>query len=68
MQGIINISFWVKGTKGQGKVKFVSVKRGRERGTYFETVEWSLQFEDGRMIQLLEKEGGKESLRGANFE
>src|ERR1700761_257026 len=42
-QGTINISFWVKGTKGAAKTKFVAVK---QRGGFFETLEWSLRGED----------------------
>lgn len=52
LHGIIDITFWVKGTKGQGEVKFVSLRKKRDG--YFETLEWSLTMEDGRQVQLLD--------------
>jgi cytochrome c oxidase assembly factor 1 len=52
LHGIINVSFWVKGTKGKGQVKFVSVRKKRDG--YFETLEWSLKMEDGKELQLLD--------------
>lgn len=55
LHGNINISFWVKGNKQSGLVKFVSVRRRRDG--YFETLEWSLKTDDGRVLQLLEIEG-----------
>ena len=55
LHGNIDISFWVKGTKGKGLVKFVSVRRSRSG--YFETLEWSLTTEDGTVLQLLEVDG-----------
>ena len=58
LHGIIDISFWVKGTKGVGKTKFVSVRKKRDG--YFETLEWSLKMEDGRVVQLLE--GGQKGV------
>jgi len=63
MQGVIDISFWVKGTRGSAKTKFVSVRK-RERGGFFETVEWSLIMQDGRVVQLLEQEGTRDPLEG----
>ncbi|KIW91426.1 uncharacterized protein Z519_08322 [Cladophialophora bantiana CBS 173.52] len=66
MQGTIDISFWVKGTKGKAKTKFVSLRRSR--GGYFETLEWSLQMEDGTVVQLLEKEGTRDPLEGQRFD
>jgi cytochrome c oxidase assembly factor 1 len=65
MQGTIDISFWVKGTKGTAKTKFVALKR---RGGFFETMEWSLWTEDGRELQLLEQEGTKDPLQGQSFD
>ncbi|KAJ9607933.1 cytochrome oxidase assembly protein 1 [Cladophialophora chaetospira] len=65
MQGTINISFWVKGTKGLAKTRFVAVKR---RGGFFETLEWSLKTEDGRELQLLEMEGTRDPLEGQSFD
>ena len=65
MQGTINISFWVKGTKGAAKTKFVALKR---RGGFFETVEWSLRTEDGREVQLLEREGTRDPLEAQRFD
>ncbi|RMZ84286.1 hypothetical protein DV738_g731, partial [Chaetothyriales sp. CBS 135597] len=55
LQGRINISFWVKGTKGTGQVKFVSGRKAKSR--FFETTEWSLKTEDGTELQLLELGG-----------
>ena len=52
LHGVIDISFWVKGTKGMGKTKFVSVRKRRDG--YFETLEWSMVMEDGRVVQLLD--------------
>ncbi|OQV01377.1 hypothetical protein CLAIMM_06749 [Cladophialophora immunda] len=66
MQGTIDISFWVKGTRGKAKTKFVSLRKSR--GGFFETLEWSLQMEDGTMVQLLEKEGTRDPLEGQRFD
>ncbi|KAJ9660304.1 cytochrome oxidase assembly protein 1 [Neophaeococcomyces mojaviensis] len=55
LHGSIDISFWVKGTKRTGKVRFVSVRKRRDG--YFETLEWSLTDDTGRTVQLLEVEG-----------
>ncbi|KEF51157.1 uncharacterized protein A1O9_12771 [Exophiala aquamarina CBS 119918] len=52
MHGVINIRFWVKGTRAQAETKFVSL-RARKTG-FFETLEWSLKLEDGTVVQLLE--------------
>lgn len=52
MHGIIDIRFWVKGTKAQAETKFTSLRR-RKTG-FFETLEWSLKLEDGTVVQLLE--------------
>ena len=56
LHGVIDISFWVKGTKAQGRTRFVS--RRKKRNGFFETTEWSLTTEEGEVIQLLE-EGGR---------
>lgn len=66
MQGTIDITFWVKGTKGTAQTKFVSIrKKGAE---FFETLEWSLQSPgaDGQSqtIQLLEMEGTRDPIAG----
>ncbi|KAA8649224.1 cytochrome c oxidase assembly factor 1 family protein [Aspergillus tanneri] len=53
LHGRIDISFWVKGTKSQGKMKFRSIRPNRM--SYFHTEEWSLETEDGTVIQLLDK-------------
>ncbi|CAI7662227.1 unnamed protein product [Penicillium bialowiezense] len=53
LHGRINISFWVKGTKAQGKMKFHSIRP--DRMSYFNTQEWSLETEDGEVIHLLDK-------------
>lgn len=52
LHGVIDISFWVKGTKGVGKTKFVSVRKRRDG--FFETLEWSLAMEGGEEVQLLD--------------
>lgn len=68
MQGVIDISFKVKGTKGTATTKFVSV-RSKARGGYFETVEWSLKMDgSGEVVQLLEEEGAKDPLEGTRFD
>ncbi|KIX92223.1 uncharacterized protein Z520_12104 [Fonsecaea multimorphosa CBS 102226] len=67
MQGVIDISFWVKGTRGTAKTKFVSLRR-KSRGGFFETLEWSLQTEDGTVVQLLDKEGTRDPLEGQRFD
>lgn len=55
LHGIINISFWVKGTKAKALTKFVSAREKRDG--YFQTSEWSLKTKDGRVVQLLGFEG-----------
>ncbi|KAH0844541.1 hypothetical protein AYO21_08569 [Fonsecaea monophora] len=67
MQGTIDISFWVKGTRGTAKTKFVSLRRN-SRGGFFETLEWSLQTEDGTVVQLLDKEGTRDPLEGQRLD
>jgi cytochrome c oxidase assembly factor 1 len=52
MQGNIDITFWVKGTRGVAKTRFVA-RRKEKRGT-FATEEWSLTKEDGSVLHLLE--------------
>ncbi|MCJ1475336.1 hypothetical protein MMC13_003998 [Lambiella insularis] len=54
LHGKINISFGVKGKTGKGLMRFRSVRKTRMG--YFETQEWSLETEDGEIIQLLEEE------------
>ncbi|KAK5110713.1 hypothetical protein LTR62_005590 [Meristemomyces frigidus] len=54
LHGRIDISFWVKGTKGKGLMKFRSVRRTRMG--FFETTDWSLKPEDGEVISLLQAE------------
>lgn len=51
LHGKIDISFWVKGTKSRGKMRFKSVRP--ERMSYFRTEEWSLETEDGTVVSLL---------------
>lgn len=59
LHGRIDISFWVKGTKKQGLVRFMSVRPKRDG--YFETLEWSLTTKDengkDEVVHLLELEG-----------
>ncbi|KAJ5570384.1 uncharacterized protein N7459_009814 [Penicillium hispanicum] len=54
LHGRIDISFWVKGTKAQGKMRFRSIRP--DRMSFFRTEEWSLQTEDGTLVQLLDKD------------
>ncbi|KAJ5889751.1 hypothetical protein N7504_010561 [Penicillium tannophilum] len=54
LHGRIDISFWVKGTKTQGKMRFRSIRP--DRMSYFRTEEWSLETEDGTVVQLLDKD------------
>ncbi len=68
MHGTIDISFWVKGTKGTALTKFVSLRK--PPGPYFETLEWSLKTQDGTVLQLLEMEGASDPMtteRGARY-
>ncbi|KAK5053710.1 hypothetical protein LTR84_001671 [Exophiala bonariae] len=61
MHGIIDIRFWVKGTRAQAETKFTSLRR-RKTG-FFETLEWSLKLEDGTVVQLLEDgKGGNQPM------
>ncbi|EME84364.1 uncharacterized protein MYCFIDRAFT_202990 [Pseudocercospora fijiensis CIRAD86] len=55
LHGRIDISFWVKGTKRKGLMRFKSERKTRMG--LFETLEWSLQLEDGEKISLLPGEG-----------
>ncbi|GAB7345421.1 hypothetical protein MBLNU457_3759t1 [Dothideomycetes sp. NU457] len=50
LHGRIDIQFWVKGTKGKALMRFQSVRKTRMG--YFETTEWSLKTEDGRVHYL----------------
>ncbi|RAO64006.1 uncharacterized protein BHQ10_000018 [Talaromyces amestolkiae] len=52
LHGRIEISYWVKGTKSKGKMRFKSIRP--DRTSYFRTEAWSLETEDGKIIQLLE--------------
>lgn len=56
LHGRINLAFWVKGTKGMGRMRFRS-ERASRMGV-FETKEWSLEKEDGEVVQLLDVEQG----------
>lgn len=53
LQGRINISFAVKGTKNVGVMRFASF-RPTAKGM-FETTEWSLETSDGHKIDLLDE-------------
>lgn len=68
LHGIIDISFWVKGTKGQGKVRFVSIRRTRQG--YFETQSWTLTTKDeqgkSRSVELLDE--GRDPMAGKPVE
>lgn len=54
LHGRIDISFWVKGTKASGKMRFRSVRP--DRMSFFRTEIWSLETEDGTVVQLLDKD------------
>ncbi|PWY63524.1 DUF1783-domain-containing protein [Aspergillus eucalypticola CBS 122712] len=54
LHGRIDISFWVKGTKAQGKMRFRSIRP--DRTSFFRTEVWSLETEDGTVVQLLDKD------------
>ncbi|KAF2759608.1 DUF1783-domain-containing protein [Pseudovirgaria hyperparasitica] len=55
VQGRIDISYRVKGTRRSGMMRFVSARR--ERMGFFETSEWSLTLDDGTVVQLLMEDG-----------
>lgn len=52
VQGRINIRFRVKGTRAQGIMRFASYRPSPR--AMFETTEWSLETDDGTVIDLLE--------------
>ncbi|KAK8025154.1 hypothetical protein PG990_002977 [Apiospora arundinis] len=52
LQGRVDISFKVKGTKTEAIMRFASFRPGAK--AMFETTEWSLQFPDGRTVDLLD--------------
>jgi len=54
LHGRIDIHFKVKGTKREGTMRFKSFRSTR-RGM-FETMEWSLETENGEKIDLLDGE------------
>jgi cytochrome c oxidase assembly factor 1 len=75
LHGKIDISFWVKGSKGKGKVRFASVRKRRNGFVstprslptsnantmfQFETLDWSLQTENGTVIHLLDNLDGQD--------
>jgi cytochrome c oxidase assembly factor 1 len=62
LHGRIDVRFWVKGTKAQGETRFKSIRKRRDG--LFETSEWSLCLADGRVVQLLDKEGARDPLGG----
>ncbi|KAH6850957.1 cytochrome oxidase complex assembly protein 1-domain-containing protein [Chaetomium sp. MPI-CAGE-AT-0009] len=64
LHGRIDITFRVKGTRGGGVMKFTS-SRPSPRGM-FETTEWSLQTDDGVVIDLLEDGDPFRVLTGAD--
>lgn len=65
VQGRVDISFRVKGTKAKGTCRFRARRTG-SRAEMFKTQEWSLALDDGRVLQLLEADG-KEPLEGSAF-
>lgn len=65
VQGRVDVSFRVKGTKGKGMCNFKARRTG-SRAEMFKTQEWSLAMDDGRVIHLLEDEA-RQPLEGAAF-
>ncbi|KAL0940763.1 cytochrome oxidase assembly [Colletotrichum truncatum] len=59
LHGRIDVSFSVKGTKGEAVMKFTSFRTSHKG--LFETTEWSLETPDGRKIDLLD---GADPFRG----
>lgn len=55
VQGKVDIHFKVKGSRAQGMCRFRARRHGGRDGM-FQTEEWSLTMDDGKCIQLLEKE------------
>jgi cytochrome c oxidase assembly factor 1 len=69
LHGKIDVVYWVKGTRQQAKMRFKSHRKtrmgivslrlkerervSRWRDTQFETTEWSLELEDGTVVDLL---------------
>ncbi|KAK4496321.1 hypothetical protein PRZ48_012301 [Zasmidium cellare] len=51
LHGRIDISYWVKGTKGKALMRFKSERKTRMG--YFDTLEWSIQPEGGEKISLM---------------
>ncbi|EAS33204.2 cytochrome oxidase assembly [Coccidioides immitis RS] len=56
LHGRIDISFWVKGTRAKGKMRFKSTRENRMG--FFRTEDWSLEMEDGTMVRLLNASDG----------
>ncbi|KAI9678166.1 MAG: hypothetical protein M1817_006111 [Caeruleum heppii] len=56
LHGRIDVQWGVKGGREKGWVRFKSERRGRMGK--FTTQEWSLETSDGRIIDLLEENGG----------
>ncbi|KAK2748698.1 hypothetical protein FQN57_000279 [Myotisia sp. PD_48] len=56
LHGRIDISFKVKGTRAQGRMRFKSTRESRLG--YFRTQIWSLELEDGTLVQLLDETDG----------
>ncbi|KAI9701311.1 MAG: hypothetical protein M1820_006533 [Bogoriella megaspora] len=74
LHGRIDIKFWVKGTKRQAFMRFHSERRTRMGYVgvifglslaYFETLEWSLTFEDGTVLHLMKPESSADPLQQA---
>jgi cytochrome c oxidase assembly factor 1 len=52
LHGRIDISFRVRGSRGQARMRFASARVGGARGV-FETREWALVLDDGSTVDLL---------------
>ena len=59
MRGRIDVSFAVKGSKATGRMRFASYRPSSK--SLFETTVWSLEMEDGRVVDLLD---GQDPFRG----
>ncbi|KAK5997818.1 Cytochrome c oxidase assembly factor 1 [Cladobotryum mycophilum] len=64
MRGRIDISFAVKGTRASGLMRFASYRPSSK--SLFETTAWSLETEDGRVVDLLDGEDPFRGLLGDN--
>jgi cytochrome c oxidase assembly factor 1 len=67
LHGRIDIHFEVKGNKNQGTMRFRSFRRGGRSGM-FETDVWSLEGQNGEVIDLLDRGDVFKGIIGADDE